>query len=83
MVRAGDALTLDKMRLSHGRSQLAGQGKLGLSGPRPFNFEGRLQNFDVSVFLQAPQSSLNAAVDLAGELEPEAAGGTAAARRAR
>ena len=77
MVRAGDALTLDKMRLSHGRSQLTGQGKLGLSGQRAFNFEGRLQNFDISAFVQAPQTSLNATLELAGELEPGAAGGTA------
>ncbi|WP_213537289.1 translocation/assembly module TamB domain-containing protein [Nitrosospira sp. NRS527] len=77
MVRAGDALTLDKMSLSHGRSQLTGEGKLGLSGPRAFNFEGKLQNFDVSAFAQAPQTSLNATLALAGELEPGAAGGTA------
>ena len=76
VVRAGDALTLDKLRLSHGRSRLAGEGKLGLSGPQAFNFKGSLQNFDVSAFAQAPQTSLNAAVEVAGELEPEAAGGT-------
>ena len=76
VVRAGDALTLDKLRLSHGRSRLAGQGKLRLSGPQAFNFKGGLQNFDVSAFAQAPQTSLNAAVEVAGELEPEAAGGT-------
>jgi translocation and assembly module TamB len=78
VVRAGDALTLDMMRLSHGPSELAGQGKLGLSGLRAFNFKGSLRNFDVSAFAQAPQTSLNASVDLAGELQPEVAGGTAA-----
>ncbi|MEO8991419.1 MAG: translocation/assembly module TamB domain-containing protein, partial [Nitrosospira sp.] len=77
VVREGDAVTLEKMRLSRGRSQLAGQGKLQLSAPRAFSFKGSLKNFDVSAFAQAPQTSLNAAVDLAGELEPEAAGGTA------
>lgn len=79
MVRAGDVLTLDEMNLSHGRSRLTGQGKLGLSGPRAFDFEGKLQNFDVSAFAQAPQTSLNATLALAGELEPGTASGPAGA----
>ena len=46
-----------------------GSGKLGLNPPRSFNFEGSLQHFDVSAFLQAPRTSLNATLKIAGELE--------------
>lgn len=71
LARADDDLTLDKMRLSHGRSTLTGHGKLGLAGQRPFLFEGRLQHFDFSAFARTPHTDLNATLELAGALEPQ------------
>ncbi len=63
-------LSLNKLHLRHGRAAaLMGSGKLGLNAPRFFNFEGSLQHFDVSAFLQAPRTSLNATLKIAGELE--------------
>ncbi len=67
--RAAETLRLNKLHLRHGRAALMGSGKLGLTAPRFFNFEGSLQHFDVSAFLQAPRTSLNATLKLAGELE--------------
>jgi translocation and assembly module TamB len=81
MARMNDNLMLEKMQLKHGRAILAGKGKLGLSVPRPFVFEGRLQHFDVSVLAQTPRTDLNATLKLVGELEPGAAEGTAGTAR--
>ena len=68
--RAQEILSLNKLHLRHGRAAaLMGSGKLGLNAPRFFNFEGSLQHFDVSAFLQAPRTSLNATLKVAGELE--------------
>jgi len=68
--RAQEILSLNKLHLRHGRAAaLMGSGKLGLNAPRSFNFEGSLQHFDVSAFLQAPRTSLNATLKVAGELE--------------
>jgi translocation and assembly module TamB len=76
--RAGEILSLDKLHLRHGRTAaLFGSGKLGLNAPRSFNFEGSLQHFDVSAFLQAPRTSLNATLKVAGELESDSAAGPA------
>ena len=75
--KAGDTLTLNRMYLGHGRSVLRGEGKLGLNGQRPFNFEGSLHHFDVSAFVKIPPTDLNATLKLAGELEPGPAAGAA------
>ncbi|MBA4143041.1 MAG: translocation/assembly module TamB domain-containing protein [Nitrosospira sp.] len=75
--RAGDILTLDKLHLKHGRSALRGEGKLGLSGQRPFSFNGALHHFDVSMFANAPRTDLNANLRLAGKLEQVPAGAPA------
>ena len=75
----GETLSLDKLHLRHGRAAaLMGSGKLGLNAPRSFNFEGSLQHFDVSAFMQAPRTNLNAGLKVAGELEPASAAGPAA-----
>ncbi|SOD42086.1 translocation/assembly module TamB domain-containing protein [Nitrosovibrio sp. Nv4] len=75
--RADNMLVLEKMQLRHGRSRLAGHAKLGLTGRRAFAFDGRLQHFDLSAFVQTPRTDLNATLKLAGELEPEAGDGAA------
>jgi translocation and assembly module TamB len=70
-VKAGDMLALEKMRLRHGRSSLAGTGEFGFNKPQPLRFEGSLQRFDISAFAQVPRTDLNATLKLAGELESE------------
>jgi translocation and assembly module TamB len=74
LARAGDILTLDSLRLARGRAVLTGQGRLGLDAGRPFAFKGELQHFDLSAFLQAPRSDLNARLEVAGALAPQANG---------
>lgn len=72
LARSGNMLTLEKAHLQHGRSALAGQGTLGLSGSRDFVFEGSLRHFDASAFVKTPRSDLNATLGLAGKLAPGA-----------
>lgn len=74
IAKAGNTLTLDKMHLKHGRSALTGHGRLGLDERQPFIFEGRLQQFDLSAFVQMPRTSLNSTLELAGELMPQTSG---------
>ncbi len=74
LTRAGDTLTLDKLLLARGDAALSGQGKMVLGGRRAYSFSGRLQRFDLSVFMCAPHSDLNATLDLGGELEPQTTG---------
>lgn len=74
LTRAGDTLTLDKLRLARGKAALTGQGKLRLDGRRAYTFNGKLQRFDLAEFVRAPRSDLNATLDLSGELEPQVAG---------
>lgn len=74
LVKSGETLTLDKLRLARGQAALSGQGKLALDGRRAYRFDGRLQRFDLAAFLSAPHSDLNATLTLAGELEPQASG---------
>lgn len=74
LAREGDILTLDSLRLARGRAVLAGQGRLGFDAGRPFAFKGELRHFDLSAFLQAPRSDLNAMLEVAGALAPQANG---------
>ncbi|MBZ0104145.1 MAG: translocation/assembly module TamB domain-containing protein [Sulfuricella denitrificans] len=66
----GDTLNLEHLRLARGKAALTGQGKLELIEKRLFAFEGDLQHFDLSAFLQAPKSDLNARFELDGERTP-------------
>lgn len=74
LAREGDILTLDSLRLTRGRAALTGQGRLGLDAGRPFAFKGELRHFDLSAFLRAPRSDLNARLEVAGALAPQANG---------
>ncbi len=74
LTRADDILTLDSLRLARGRAVLTGQGRLGLDAGRAFAFKGELQHFDLSAFLQAPRSDLNARLEFAGALAPQTSG---------
>ena len=73
-----ETLTLEKVQLRHGRSTLAGHGKLGLGGARPYTFDGALQHFDASAFVEAPRTNLNATLKLGGELAPQKPNGQTA-----
>lgn len=68
MTLADDVLTLEKVRLSHGQSMFTGQARMELNGQRNFDLAGSLRRFDVSAFLQAPRTDLNATLKLAGKL---------------
>ena len=72
--RAGDTLTLDILRLARGAAAVTGQGKLELDGRQAYTFNGELQHFDFAAFLHAPRSDLNATLELAGNLQPQASG---------
>jgi len=74
LVKAGETLTLEKLRLARGQAALSGHGKLALDGRRAYSFDGQLQRFDLAAFLSAPRSDLNAKLTLAGELEPQISG---------
>lgn len=74
LVKAGEMLTLEKLRLARGPAVLGGHGKLALDGRRAYSFDGQLQRFDLAAFLSAPRSDLNARLTLAGELEPQVRG---------
>lgn len=65
------AITVDKLKLAHGESSLSGHGSLHLDNSQPFTFEGLLKQFDVSAFIEAPRSDLNARLKLAGQLFPQ------------
>lgn len=65
---ADDVLTLEKVRLSHGQSMFTGQARMELNGQREFDLAGSLRRFDISAFLQAPRTDLNATLKLAGKL---------------
>lgn len=74
LVKEGETLTLEKLRLARGQAALSGHGKLALDGRRAYSFDGRLERFDFAAFLSAPRSDLNARLTLAGELEPQVRG---------
>ncbi len=74
LAHSNNTLTLENLRLARGKAALTGQGQLGLDEKRPFAFKGELQHFDLSAFVQAPRSDLNARLDLDGELMPQASG---------
>lgn len=68
---AAAAVTIETLKLVHGDSSLSGHGRLQLDEAQPFTFEGLLKQFDVSAFVDAPRSDLNAGFKLAGQLAPE------------
>ena len=67
-------ITLEKLLLRRNQSVLTGQGKLSLDEQQIFNFEGKLTHFNLSDFIQAPDSDLNLMLKLAGNLSPQIAG---------
>lgn len=72
--RTTSAITVEKLRVVHGDSSLSGHGILHMDESQPFTFEGLLKQFDVSAFVDAPRSDLNASFKLAGQLAPQPVG---------
>lgn len=74
LAKSGNTLALESLRLARARAELTGQGKMELIGRRAYTFSGKLRRFDLAAFLRAPRSDLNASLELAGELAPQASG---------
>ncbi len=70
MIRNGENIALEQFNLQRNRSQLTGQGKLALSQDRSFELSGNLANFNPADFIRAPDSNLNATIQLSGQLSP-------------
>lgn len=71
---ADQAITLEKLQLRRHQSALIGQGKLNLDEKQLFNFKGKLTQFNLADFAQAPDSNLNLALKLEGNLSPQITG---------
>jgi len=67
-------LTLDSFHLNHGQSRLTGYGMLDLSNQQSYNFTANLEQFNLSDFIQGPDSNLNTAIIIAGSLSPQMTG---------
>lgn len=72
--RDGEHVALEQFNLQRSKSQLAGQGKFDLGNEQSFELSGNLENFNIADFIQAPDSNLNAAIMLSGQLSPKISG---------
>ena len=72
LIKTGNKLVLQQLRLASAQAELSGTGELQLDGLQPYSIKGRLQHFDIAAFLpHAPHSELNASVALSGALQPQ------------
>jgi translocation and assembly module TamB len=74
LARAGNHLTLNKLRLIRNQTILTGQGQLTLDGSQSFILDGKLQHFDIADFLHSPRSDINAAFEMNGNLKSKTTG---------
>lgn len=74
MTRSGARITLEQFNLQRSKSQLTGQGKLDLGNEQSFELSGNLASFNIADFIQAPDSNLNAMINLSGKLSPQISG---------
>ena len=74
VTRSGEHVMLEQFNLRRGKSQLTGQGKLGLGNAQGFELSGHLANFNMADFIQASDSNLNAVINLSGQLSPHISG---------
>ncbi|MDO8894814.1 translocation/assembly module TamB domain-containing protein [Nitrosomonas sp.] len=74
ITRNAERVALEQFQLQRNKSQLTGQGKFDLDNERSFELSGNLENFNISDFIQAPDSNLNAAIQLSGQLSPQISG---------
>ncbi len=74
ITRSDERVALEQFQLQRSKSQLTGQGKIHLGDEQSFELSGNLENFNISDFIQAPDSNLNAAIQLSGQLSPQISG---------
>lgn len=74
ITRDADELILEQFNLQRNRSRLTGQGKLQLTGEQIFDVSGALINFNSADFIQTADSSLNATLQVSGQLLPAVSG---------
>lgn len=75
LVRRGDKLTLQNLRIARGTTELIGTGEFDLGKLQPYSFNGQLHHFDLATFMpHAPRSDLNATLALSGAFKPQASG---------
>jgi len=74
MTRSDECIALEQFNLQRGKSQLTGQGKFTLGNEQLFELSGNLESFNISDFIQAPASDLNATINLSGKLSPQISG---------
>ncbi len=67
-------LAFDNFHLNHGQSHFTGQGTFNLGDQQDYNFTSHLEQFNLSDFIQGPDSNLNAVITLSGNLSPQIAG---------
>lgn len=71
---ADQTVVLEKLQLRRHQSALIGQGKLNLDEQQFYYFSGELTQFNLSDFIQEPESNLNLALQLKGNLSPQFTG---------
>ena len=74
ITRSDERVTLEQFNLQRSKSQLTGQGKFDPGNKQSFELSGNLENFNIADFIQAPDSNLNAAIMLSGQLSPKISG---------
>jgi translocation and assembly module TamB len=67
-------LILEQFNLQRNRSRLTGQGKLQLTGEQIFDVSAALIDFNSADFIQTADSSLNATLQVSGQLLPTVSG---------
>ncbi len=74
ITRSAERVALEQFQLQRSKSQLTGQGIFQLGNDQSFELSGNLENFNIADFIQAPDSNLNAAIQLSGQLSPQISG---------
>jgi len=74
ITRDGEHVALEQFNLQRSKSQLTGQGKFDFRNEQSFELSGNLENFNISDFIHAPNSNLNATIQLSGQLSPQISG---------
>ena len=74
ITRSDERVALEQFQLQRSKSQLTGQGKFDPGNEQSFELSGNLENFNIADFIQAPDSNLNATIQLSGQLSPKISG---------
>lgn len=70
----GDHVDLSSLRVTHGKTVLAGHGQLALDRRRTFRFSSQLSRLNLSDFAATPATDLNVGLEISGTLAPQAQG---------